>query len=156
MTEKTKMISTYRMTTRNLFILLLLPRWQMSILNIFRPPDKFTILQPYWSHFMMLLLLEIYHLWKGYSMMPKVQGSNPLFLPTMYHHQQQDLLYCMSRQVVDIVICRFGVSNRFIVWSSSMLIHSVIENCGAMPDLEDREGEVSFIRSEYFTSYTNI
>jgi hypothetical protein len=64
----------------------------------------------------------------------------------------------MSRQVVDTVICRFGVStNRFIVWLSSMLIiHLVIENCGAMPDLENREGEVSFIQSEYFTSYTNI
>ena len=63
----------------------------------------------------------------------------------------------MSRQVVDIVICWFGVSSRFIVWLSSMLIiHSVIENCGAMPDLEDREGEVSFILSEYFTGYTNI
>ena len=76
--------------------------------------------------------------------MPNVQGSNTLNLPTMRHHPQQDLLYCMSRQVVDIVICWFGVSNRFIDWLSSMLItYSVIENCGAMPDLEDREGEVS-------------
>jgi hypothetical protein len=75
----------------------------------------------------------------------------------MHHHHQLDLLYCMSRQVVDTVICRFGVSNRFIVWLSSMLmIHSVIENCGAMPDLEDREGEVSSILCEHFTSYTNI
>ena len=63
----------------------------------------------------------------------------------------------MSPQVVDTMICRFGVSNGFIVWLFSMLmIHSVIEDCGAMPYLEDREGEVSFILSEYFTSYTNI
>ena len=56
----------------------------------------------------------------------------------------------MSRQVVDTVICRFGVSNRLIVLLPSMLIiRSVIENCGAMPDLEDREGEVSFILNEY-------
>ena len=89
--------------------------------------------------------------------MPKVQGSNPSYLPTMQHHHQQDLLYSMSQQVVDTVICRFGVSNSFIVCLSSMLIiYLVIENCGAMPDLEDREGEVSFILSEYFTSHTNI
>ena len=37
-----------------------------------------------------------------------------------------------------------------------LIIHSVIEDCGAMPDLEDREGEVGFIPSEYFTSYANI
>ena len=63
----------------------------------------------------------------------------------------------MSPQVVVTMICQFGVSNRFIVWLSSMLIiYSVIEDCGAMPYLEDREGEVSFILSEYFTSYTKV
>jgi hypothetical protein len=29
-----------------------------------------------------------------------------------------------------------------------LIIHPVIEDCGAMPDLEDREGEVSFFPSE--------
>ena len=78
--------------------------------------------------------------------MPKAQGSNPLNLPTMRHHHQQDLLYYMSPQVVDTMICWFGVSNRFILSLFSMLIiHSVIEDCVAMPYLEDREGEVSFI-----------
>ena len=37
-----------------------------------------------------------------------------------------------------------------------LIIHSVIEDCGAMPDLEDREGEVSFILNEYFMSNANI
>jgi hypothetical protein len=37
-----------------------------------------------------------------------------------------------------------------------LIIHSVIEDCVAMPYLEDREGEVSFILSEYFTRYTDM
>lgn len=37
-----------------------------------------------------------------------------------------------------------------------LIIHPVIEDCGAMPDLEDREGEVSFILNERFESCANI
>jgi len=55
----------------------------------------------------------------------------------------------MPPQVVDTMIWLFGVSNMYCPSRLSMLIiHPVIEDCGAMPDLEDREGEVSFILSE--------
>ena len=79
----------------------------------------------------------------------KVQASNAFTLPTMHHHREQDLLYYMSPQVVDTMMWRFGVSNGFIILVISLsmvIIQSVIEDPGAMPDLEDREGEVSSIR----------
>lgn len=64
----------------------------------------------------------------------------------MTHRQERGLLLCMLPLVVDILIWLHGVSLLLFSlfrWGTHRVL--VVDDCGAMPDLEDREGEVSDI-----------